>query len=208
MANKANQFYFDNFVAAAEHACNAANYLLECMEHYEPQSIKSMLEKMHTLEHAGDGKKHEMSAALAKAFVTPVDREDLALISQNIDEVTDCIEEILQRFYVNRVQRVLPDAIDFAKKLIQCCEMMKELLKEFVNFKKQPAKLHDMIVNLSHTEEDCDALYLDATMRIQDHCTDILEILAWREIYNHMEDCADACEHVGDCVETVVMKNT
>ncbi len=207
MANKANQFYFDNFVAAAEHSCTAANYLLECVENYDAQNIKTMLEQMHTLEHAGDQKKHEMSAALAKAFVTPVDREDLALISQNIDEVTDCIEEILQRFYVNRIQTVLPDAIAFVKELIACCIMMKELLQEFINFKK-PAKLHEMIINLSHKEEQCDALYLDATMHIQDHCSDILEILAWREIYNRMEDCADACEHVGDCVETVVMKNT
>ena len=37
---------------------------------------------------------------------------------------------------------------------------------------------------------------------------DLLEIIAWREIYDYMEDCADACEHVADTVATVVMKNT
>jgi putative DNA primase/helicase len=29
-----------------------------------------------------------------------------------------------------------------------------------------------------------------------------------REIYDKLEACADAAEHVGDCIETIVMKNT
>ena len=29
-----------------------------------------------------------------------------------------------------------------------------------------------------------------------------------REIFDKLEACADACEHVGDCIETIVMKNT
>ena len=44
--------------------------------------------------------------------------------------------------------------------------------------------------------------------KIRTHTNDVLEIISWREIYEKMEDCADACEHVGDCVDTVVMKNT
>ena len=93
---------------------------------------------MHTFEQAGDIKKHEMSAALAKAFVTPVDREDLALISQNIDDTTDCVEDILQRFYMNRITKILPDALIFAEKILNACQTMKEMLGEFENFKNLP----------------------------------------------------------------------
>lgn len=32
---------------------------------------------------------------LAKAFITPIEREDIILLSQNIDEVTDKIEDVL-----------------------------------------------------------------------------------------------------------------
>ena len=108
MASKADRFYFETFIAAAEDSCRAANFLVECLTHYEPEAIGVMLQKMHDYEHAADKKKHEMSTALAKAFVTPIDREDLAELSQNIDEVTDGVEEILQRFYVHRMPRVLP----------------------------------------------------------------------------------------------------
>ena len=204
---KADRLYFENLVASAECACKAAEYLKECLSNYQYEGLQDMLKSMHEHEHAGDNKKHEMSAALAKAFVTPVDREDLALISQNIDDVTDSIEEVLQAFYMYRIQTVVPEAVEFAQRITECCTLMKEMLVEFINFKK-PQKLHEMIIELSHREEVCDALYINATMLLNERCDNMLDIISWREIYNRLENCADACEHVGDCVDMVVMKNS
>ncbi len=203
---KQDRYYYENYLQAADCCCNAAKYLKECLENYNYANIQEMLEKMHALEHAADEVKHEMSAALAKAFVTPMDREDMALISANIDEVADCVEEVLQRLYVNKIQAVQPEAIEFADKIVSCCELMKEMLVELPNFKK-PKKLHEMIIDLSHREEDCDRLYLQASLKAVE-LDDVLAVMFWREVYEHMEKCADACEHVGDCVETVVMKNS
>lgn len=207
MANKADRFYFENFVQAADCCCKAADYLVECLTDYDPTRIRSMLESMHTYEHMADGKKHEMSSALAKAFVTPLDREDLDELSQNIDEAVDAIEEVLQRFYVNQIQKVTPEAVEFAKKIACCAQMMKQMLVEFENYKKYEG-LRRMIIELNNKEEECDAFYLEATVKLREQCTDVLEIISWREIYDYMENCADACEHVADSVETVVMKNT
>lgn len=204
---KADRFYFDNFVAAAECCCEAALYLETCMTHYEYSRIEDMLEKMHHIEHNGDQKRHEMQEALARAFVTPLDREDLAEISHDIDNVTDCIEEILQRFYVDRIATILPCAVDFATCIVDSCELVKKILMELPNFKK-PQKLKELIVELSHKEEECDRLYLHATRDIPDQTKDILEIIGWRDILSRMEKCADACEHVGDAIEIIVMKNT
>ena len=207
MANKADRLYFENFVKAGDIACRASGYLVKCLENFEPQNIESMLADMHEFEHEGDSLQHEMSAALAKAFVTPVDREDLAMISQNMDDVTDKLEEVLQRFYVDQIQTVIPDAVTFARKLVGCCELLREIMREFVNFKK-PTKLHELIIQLNQMEEECDKFYLDATLNIRNYCSDVLDIISWREILDHMENCSDACEHVGNCVDMVVLKNT
>ncbi len=203
---KADRFYFDNFITAADCCSKAAVYLQACLINYNPENIRAMLEAMHDLEHSADMVKHEMTAALAKAFVTPLEREDMAQISANIDEVADCIEEVLQRIFVNRIQEITPEAIEFSAKIVECCSMMKEMLTELPNFKK-PKKLHNMIIELSHKEEECDQLYLEATLKVTDFSSDPLTVIFWREILDKLESCADACEHVSDSIETIVMKN-
>lgn len=207
MANKADLCYFENLQASAGCACDAANYLVECLKNYNQADVKDMLAKMHELEHAGDTKNHEMDRMLAKAFVTPVDREDISLISHNIDDVTDGIEEILQKIYMCKVEKLIPCALVFAEKLAACCQVMYEMLGEFVNFKK-PAKLHELIVELNHMEDECDGLYIESFRSLDEHCDNVLELLSWREILDKMENCADTCEHVGDSVNMVVMKNS
>ncbi len=204
---KSDRFYFENFTAAAECCVTAAKYLEECLKNFDSGKIQDMIAQMHEYENRADAKKHEMTAELARAFVTPLDREDLAEISGKIDDVADMIEEVLQRFYMDRIKTVYPEAIEFAEKIVKCCELMKNLLSELANFKK-PQKLKEMVVELSHMEEDCDRLYLRAIYELPERTSDVLEIICWRELYDHLEACADACEHVGDSVEVIVMKNT
>lgn len=207
MANKSDRFYFENFIACADCACRAARYLESCLENYDPEKLGEMIAELHKTEHEADIKKHEMSAALAKAFVTPLEREDLDTLSQNIDEVTDKIEEVLQLFYIYGVEKVKPNAIVFVQKIIVCCEKMREMLVEFEHYKKS-TKLKDMIIELNHTEEECDQLYLESSRQIHVESVDPLEIISWRDIYSYMEACSDACEHVADSIETVVLKNS
>ncbi len=204
---KNDRMYFDNLILAADYACKAAAYLVEVMENYEGRNWNDTLDTMHSYEHAADGVKHEMTASLARAFVTPVDREDLAAVSHNIDEVADAIEEVLQYFYMYNIPSVTPEAVEFAGRVWDCCEKMKIMLGEFVNFKK-PEKLKNQVIELSHLEEECDALYIRANRALSEQFTDPLTVISWREIYNRFEACADACEHVGDGVDMVVMKNS
>ena len=204
---KNDRFYFDNFITAADYCCKAAGHLEDCFNNYNYDNIRDMIDTMHHHEHSADLVRHEMTAALAKAFVTPLEREDMAQISTNIDEVADTIEEVLQRFYMDEIREVLPQARSFATKISACCHLMKQVLVELPGFKK-PQKLHELIIQLNHQEEECDKLYLKATLGIRDHTSDVLTVISWREIYDKLEACADACEHVGDCIETIVMKNT
>ena len=204
---KGDKFYFENFAASTALSKEAANYLVSCLENYDPNNIEQMLSAMHEIEHQADTKKHEMNAALARAFVTPVDREDLDMLSHQLDDVTDQIEEVLQKFYMNNIQTIKPAAVEFAKNIVKSCQLLCDLMAEFENFKRSK-KIHDLIVALNDVEEDCDKLYLASMRALTADATDALSVIAWRDIYRCLEACADACEHVSDCVGTVIMKNT
>ena len=186
---KGDQFYYDNFAECSALAKKAANYLVECFESYDPDCIETMIEKMHSFEHSADLKKHEMNRALTKAFVTPVDREDL------------------QKLYVYNIRTIEPAAVEYAKYLVKGCDLVYEIMAEFENFKKSK-KLHDLIVACNDVEEECDKLYLTTLRELTKNSTDVLTTISWYKVYDCLEACADACEHVSECVESIVMKNT
>ena len=207
MAKNQDSFYFETFITCIDYSCQAAHLLHQVMSDYDPSQIKEKLDEMHTLEHSADVKKHEMLNVLAKAFITPIEREDIMLLSQNIDEVTDQIEDVLLRLYCNNVQTIRPDALKLSEVMIRCCEEAKNMAKEFADFKHSKT-LHGHIVNINTLEEEADSLFISSLRTLHTTCSDPLEIIVWREIYTYMEKCVDACEHVADSVESVIMKNS
>lgn len=204
---KGDKFYFKNFEDSSALSKKAADYLVKCLEEYNADNIQQMLDEMHQIEHGADQLKHKMEEALAKAFVTPVDREDLDMLRHKIDDVTDKIEEILQKFYIYDIKVIEPAAIEFAKKIVRACEILNEIMGEFENFKKSK-KIRTLIIELNDVEEECDRLFLTSMRKITESMDDIKLLIAWRSIIEHFEDCADDCEHVGDCIASVIMKNT
>lgn len=204
---KGDRFYFENFQAGSALSKKAADYLVKCLEEYDADNIQQMLVEMHQIEHDADQLKHKMEEALAKAFVTPVDREDLDMLRHKIDDVTDKIEEILQKFFIYDIKVIEPAAIEFAKKIVRACELLSEIMGEFENFKRSK-KIRALIIELNDVEEECDRLYLTSMRKLTESMDDIKLLIAWRSIIEHFEDCADDCEHVGDCIASVIMKNT
>lgn len=204
---KGDKVYFENYSQCAALAKKAASYLVECLENYDANRIEDMLREMHVFEHGADVKKHEMNEMLAKAFVTPVDREDLDMMSQQMDTVLDLLEEVLQKLYIYNIQKIEPAAIAYAKHLIRACDLLGDIMEEFENFKKSKT-LHDLIIACNDVEEECDKLYLSTMHDLTKKSTNVLETLSWYKIYDCLEACADACEHVSECVGSIVMKNT
>lgn len=78
---------------------------------------------------------------------------------------------------------------------------------EFENFKKSK-KIRELIIELNDVEEECDKLYLSLMCELTISMKDVRLLMDWRSIIGCLEDCADDCEHVGDCIAMVIMKNT
>ncbi len=203
---KSDRFYFDNFSAVAAIIKEMAEYLLECMNNFERDKASEMLEKMHALEHRADKKHHEMNSALIKAFVTPLERGDLDLLSAELDEVADKIEEVLQACFVSNIGDVRPDCIEFSRKLLFGCELIEKMMAELSSFKKSK-KLAELTIKVNSVEEECDRLYLGAMRLLNSSEKDALYVLSWQKIYECFENCADSCEHISNCVNSVVLKN-
>ncbi|HJB33992.1 MAG TPA: DUF47 family protein [Candidatus Blautia merdipullorum] len=207
MARKQDAYYFDNFIACAEESCHAASLLRKVLGDFKPQELEKYLEEIHEIENRADGKKHEMLDRLAKEFIPPIEREDIVELSQHIDTVTDKVEDVLMRVYMGNAQEIEPDALEMTDVVIQCCEKVRELLTDFADFRRSK-NLKELIIQINALEETSDRLFMRSMRKLHTECSDPLHIIVWREIYSYLERCADACEHVADTVESVVMKNS
>lgn len=136
MSKKQDSFYFDNFLECARLSCQAAHLLKTFLTDFEVKDMDRKLDEIHSIEHSADDKKHQLMDRLAKAFITPIEREDIAQLSHNIDEMTDKIEEVFIRIYMNNVQTIRPEAVAMLDLIIRCCEEVCSLLEEFPNFRR------------------------------------------------------------------------
>ena len=207
MARNAEFDYFKSFVRGVDYACQAAVQLNACLENYDPSHLQQQMKEMHVIEHAGDIAKHDMMGKLARAFITPIEREDIIQLAQEIDDVTDAIEDVVLRLYMFNILSVRDEALEFAKLIVQCCGAMKDAMLELHNFRKS-GSIHENIVEVNRLEEEGDALYSRAVRKLYLTSRDPIELSVWRELFDRLEKCCDACEHVANVVESVIMKNS
>ena len=129
------------------------------------------------------------------------------MLSHNLDNVTDKIEDIVQKLYINNITEINPSAVSFAKQIVRACEYICEVMDEFVNFKKSK-RIQALIIKLNDIEDVCDKIYLASMRELMKNPQDIFITISWREIFDCFESCADLCENVGESIGSVIMKNT
>lgn len=207
MARKADSYYFENFNAAAENNCKAAALLESVMRSFEPNELPARIDEMHEIEQANDELRHELLDTLVTAFITPIERDDIAQLSSNLDDVTDCIEGVLHRLYYNNVREVTPGALEMVSLLVQACEEVRKTVAELPQFKKSKV-LHDHIVSINTVEDLADKTFVRIMRELHTGSVDALRLISTREIYMYLEYSIDACEHVGDVVMGIVMGNS
>lgn len=208
MANKKGNNYFELMQDMVDCACRASERLEEILSSFQYSSIDDSLAEMHALEHEGDGLKHELTEKLAKEFITPIEREDIMAMAGEIDDITDCVEDVLIKIYMFNIKTINPNAVEFASIIKQCCNELLCVFKEFSHFKKSK-NIHPAIVELNRLEELGDSLYTASVRELYiDDNPNPIHAATWTEVYNCLEKCCDTCEHAADLVENVIMKNS
>ena len=206
MGKKSGQFFFDKFSQAASISCEAAQAVYTFLKDYDPDQVEKRVAELHEIEHRGDEIKHEIMNELVRAFITPIEREDIIDLAQSIDNVTDAIEDIIIHYMFLGTADVRPESVQLSELLVRCFQKMQQLVTELQNFKKSK-KLAQLVVELNNLEEQGDAIYIDAMTNLHRTEKDAVVVIALRDVFNYLERACDACEHVGDIVESVAIGN-
>ena len=207
MAVKKNNDYFEMLVDLIGYSCEAASLLDNTISNFRLSQIDSKVKEMHEIEHSADVKKHEMINKLSKEFITPIERGDIIELASEIDNVTDAIEDVLVRIYMFNISVMREEALEFSNLIVRICNETSALIKEFRNFKKS-SEINKIIININDLEEEGDRIYTKSIKGFYTSIMDPIRFITWKETFEYFEKCCDACEHVADGIESVMMKNS
>jgi Phosphate transport regulator (distant homolog of PhoU) len=207
MIRKKENNYFELFVEMADYSLQAANELHQVLTNFKAGELSEILKSMHEIEHAGDAKKHDLIKKLVSEFMTPIEREDIMQLSEEIDNVIDSIEDALLRTYMFNISDIRSEALEFTEIIVKCVSALKETLLEFENFRKS-STIKQNIVEVNRLEEIGDGIYIRAMRRLYTENSDPISVMAWTVMFDQLEKCCDKCEHVADIIEDVIMKNS
>ena len=207
MKRKHSFNYFEAFVKLSEYSLSSAEILHNTLSNFEPDKSPQRLKEMHEIEHSADLAKHVIINHLVKEFLPPIEREDIISLSQEIDDVTDSVEDVLLFISMFNIKSLRPEVLKFTELISICCKSMYDALVEFQNFKNSKT-LHDKIIEINRLEEEGDGLYFDMMQNLFATSKDPVELMTWSEIIHRLEKCCDNCEDVADIIEQIVMKNS
>lgn len=195
--------FFDLFEKSVANVAKAAKELAGFFENYTnvPQKVARLTE----LEHEGDAITHQIMEQLHRTFVTPLDREDIALLTERLDDVMDFIEDAANAMLLYHIEQPTGRAREMAAILVKIADELVIAVPHLRNRSKMKEIL-EHCVEINRLENEADVIVRFALAELFDG-TPIAEVIKWREIYEHLETAVDRGEDVANVLEGVVLKH-
>ena len=178
--------------------------LLDLMENYE--DVPAKVEEIRRLEEVGDGIIHRIMTQLHKTFITPLDREDIALVGERLDDVLDCIEEAARYMTEYHIDTPTESARELSRIIVRSAETLDKAMSVLGSRGSKLKEILDLKDQLNTLENEADRVTSRAMGELFESYTAI-DIIKWKEVYGQLEGATDRCEEIASILEGIVIKH-
>jgi uncharacterized protein len=194
--------FFDLFVADGENLLAAARELADLMTSYD--RVEERVARIQVLEKAGDEIDRLVDERLERAFITPLDREDIHELVSRLDDVVDGIQETAETLVIYGISAPTDEARRLSEILAAQAAQLLEALRKLEGLKGIEPHLRQV----HELENEADGLSRAAIARLFRGSMDALEVIKWRDLYHALEEAIDAAEDVAEIMQRMVHKAT
>ena len=203
---KENLNYFDEFIKNVDICCEISNIIQQHLNNFKNEDAKEIENIVHKLENDADLNLHNIKNYLIKDFLPPIEREDIVLLVNKIDDVVDNLDEIIIDLNIFNVNYLRDDFKEFVELICQMSIKLRDIMNSFKERKKYE-QIINMIIEINGLEEQGDKLYENSIKNLYNTEQNPVEILKWHNIYTTLEEAIDSFESVADYIEEIIMKN-
>ncbi len=163
-------------------------------------------EAVQTIEHQADNVVRKMEDALARTFVTPLDREDLHRLTSELDDIIDFCNLSARAFNLYHLEKPTPAMVQLMEKLVACTQLLSEAVPRLR--RHDYVELLDAGRKVRALEKEADTIYRQAISSLfSDSHPDFRELLRQKEALDDLEAAVDYCDNVADLLSNLAVKH-
>jgi predicted phosphate transport protein (TIGR00153 family) len=154
-------------------------------------------------EQEGDRITHDIIHRLNTTSVTPLDREDIYALASALDDVVDYTEEAADFMGLYNIEAPMEQAQQLARVLEDSCRNIGQALTRLRGFHD----LNHYLVEVNRLENEGDRITREALASLFRGGIDPMVVIRWKDIFDRLEQAIDACEHVANILEGIMVKH-
>lgn len=198
--------FFPLLQALANTLNEAAEAFNEGLGYNSSEKRSEYYKLIKDIERKGDEINRTIRNELAASFITPFDREDINLLAAAIDDVIDGINSTAKRISIYNPKSLPKEAEKLSKVILKEAKIIVKAMEEISDVHKNGKSLRSHAVDLHDLESKGDDIYELFIIRLFEEEKDGIELMKVKEIMHEMEQTTDAAEHVGKCLNTILVK--
>jgi len=193
--------FFDLFEEAATNVVRGADLLDQMLRSYPEKA--DLARDILICEQDGDRITHDIINRLNNTFVTPIDREDIILLSSSLDDIADLTEEVADYLGLYKIEAPMEQAQRLAHILLQASRQIAEAMPRLRDFKD----MDHYTIEIHRLENDGDRIVREAVASLFEGGIDPMVVIRWKDLFERLEEAIDACETVANVLQGIVIKN-
>jgi predicted phosphate transport protein (TIGR00153 family) len=200
--NSRDREFFDMFEEAARNVVRGADLLDQMLAHFPDRA--DLARDIVICEQEGDRITHDIHHRLNSTFVTPIDREDILELTSDMDDIIDLIDEVADYLGLYKIEAPMEQSQRMAHILLQATRQIESAMPRLRSFQD----MSHFTVEVNRLENDGDRMSRNAIASLFDNGIDPMVVIRWKDIFERLEEAIDACEHVANTLEGIVIKNS
>lgn len=167
--------------------------------------LKEISIRMKQYETDGDKLIHELIVMLNKAFMTPIEREDILDLAMRMDDVLDGAEGCIAHFEMFTLTEIDDSMRDFLGYISKSADEIVKAM-QLLN-KKDLVGMRQHAILIKDYERECDEILRSSIKQLFLNEKDPIRLIKFKDIYEQLEEIADYCQTVANTIETIIMRN-
>lgn len=179
-----------------------ANKLAEILRH--TNGLEEKIKQLKDIEHKGDALVKEIHTELNKTFITPIDKEDIAVLASRLDDILDIVYASGKRVFLYEIK---PNKamLEMADIIVECAKGLNDVLPHVRNL-DNIEMIESFRIEVNKLENVADEI-LNKSLADLFKGTDPIMIMKFKEIIEFLELATDKCEDAANVIGDILLKH-